>query len=99
MLSWVDQEPQVITSVNRQAVSPFGDDRDGVIGQPVEKQVAEPVLQTHAEHGQDSFADPRTRWPGPGPELNKRHRGGMQLPVCLLSPIDTGDLVLGHGGG
>lgn len=39
MPSWVDQEPQVITFANRQAVSPFGDD---VIGQPVEMQVAEP---------------------------------------------------------
>jgi hypothetical protein len=88
----------VITSVNRQAASPVGYDRDGVIGQPVEKQVAEPVLQTYAEHGQDSFADPRTACAGPGLELSGRHRGGMQLPVCLLSPIDTADFLLGHGG-
>ena len=88
----------MITFVNRQAVSPFGYDRDDVIGQPVDMQVAEPLLQIYAEHREDSFADPRTRCAGPGLELSGRHRGGTQLPVCLLSHIDTGDFLLDHGG-
>jgi PAS domain S-box-containing protein len=88
-------EKGVIRFVNRQTESLFGWDRDQLTGQPVETLVPETLRQIYAEHQQDYFADPRTRFLEVDVRLSGRHRDGTEFPISVcLSHIETGDVLL-----
>lgn len=89
----------VIRSVNRQAKSLFGYNRDDLIGQPVETLAPERPWQIYASHREAYFAGRRTQSIGLDLELSGRRRDRSELPANInMSHIDTGDGLWDHGG-
>src|SRR5262245_32281219 len=84
-----------IVMANSQAQKMFGYDEQGMLGQPVEILLPEPLRARHVEHRHRYFQNPTTRPMGIGLSLAGRRRDGSELPVEIsLSPISTPDGVL-----
>jgi PAS domain S-box-containing protein len=94
----MDQK-SVIRSINRQTKSLFGYNRNDLLAQPIETLVPEPPWQIHAPHREAYFAGRRTQSIGLDPELSGRHRDRTEFPANIsMSHIDTGNVLLAHGG-
>lgn len=82
----------VIQLANAQALAMFGYDRDGLVGEPVERLIPAGVRADHALHREDYVAAPRLRAMGSGLDLRACRRDGSEFPVEIsLSPTETGD--------
>ena len=85
----------VIRFVDHQTESLFDYDRDDLVGQPIQKLVAQYLWEVYSAHREDYFADPASRSMGLDLELIGRRRDGTRFPVSIsLSVIDTGDVLL-----
>lgn len=68
----------------------FGYDRKELLGQPVEILLPSRLRETHVEHRQDYFSQPRTRPMGVGVQLVGRRKDGSEFPVEVsLSYVET----------
>ena len=80
--------------VNHQKESLFGNDRDDLVGQPIQTLAPEYLWEVYSEH-QEYFADPRSWSMGLDLQLNGRQQDGTARPVNIsLSHLDTGDVLL-----
>ncbi len=78
-----------IVFVNGQAEKVFGYRRDGLVGESVELLVPQRFRESHPEHRDAYFEEPRTRPMGAGVELYARRRDGTEFPVEIsLSTIE-----------
>src|ERR1019366_1950217 len=85
----------VIQFVNHQTESLFGYGRDDMVGQPIQTLVPEYLWEVDSEHGEEYFADPRSRSMGLDLQLSGRQQDGTELPVNVsLSHLETGDVLL-----
>jgi PAS domain S-box-containing protein len=88
-------ERGIIRFVNRQTELMFGYSRMELIGQSLELLVPQRFRQTHAEHRDGYFREPRTRPMGAGMELFGLKRDGTEFSVDIsLSAFSTTDGVV-----
>jgi PAS domain S-box-containing protein len=79
-----------ITTVNNQALSMFGFDRDELLGQKVEMLLPEAARHRHEEHRASFAASPEVRPMGVGLDLLAQRKNGETFPVEIsLSPVET----------
>jgi protein-histidine pros-kinase len=79
-----------IIFANGQAESMFGYDRDGLLGQPIERLMPERFRGVHLQHRDTYLQQSRTRPMGLGLELRGLRAGGEEFPVEIsLSPLQT----------
>lgn len=85
-----------ILFVNHQCELLFGHQRDNLVGKHIETLVPEALWPIYLTHRDDFFADSRSRDMSLDLELPGRRRDGAVLPLLIsLSPIDTGEVLLG----
>jgi PAS domain S-box-containing protein len=84
-----------IVSVNANALALFGYERDGLLGQPVERLVPERFRAGHVSHRDRYAANPFPRPMGGGLELAGLRRDGTEFPLDVsLSFTETADGML-----
>lgn len=83
-------ESGVIRFVNHHTESLFGDEREDLVGVPLETLVPESLRQFHMLHRRAYHAAPKTRLMGTNLDLSGRRRDGTRFPVEIaLCPMDT----------
>ncbi len=81
-----------IRFANPMACTIFGYAADGLLGEPVDVLLPEPLQEHHVQHRNAYVAHPRTRPMGSGLDLRGRRRDGAEFPVEIsLSPVRTAD--------
>lgn len=84
-----------IRYANRQVTALFQYDREGLIGESIERLMPERFRSRHVHHRDGFFANMRLRPMGQGLELFARRADGSEFPVEIsLSPVDGADRML-----
>src|SRR6185312_15825681 len=84
-----------IRYANRQVTALFQYDREGLIGESIERLMPERFRSRHVHHRDGFFANMRLRPMGQGLELFARRADGSEFPVEIsLSPVDGADRTL-----
>lgn len=85
----VDRQGKIVLA-NTQTEKMFGYVLNELVDQQIEILLPQHLHQTHVQHRQHYYADPKRRHMGAGLELSGRRKDGSEFPVEIsLSPLET----------
>lgn len=88
----ISDDRGIIYLVNRQTELLFGYDKTELIGEPVEKLIAENLREIHVKHRADYLDEPHSRVMGSGLQLSARKKSGREFLVDItFGPMITTD--------